>query len=159
MQATIFRKARLDRISSPEQLHDYIKVSNPSIWIVLAAVLALLAALFAWGIWGSIPTTLTLTGDAKGGEVVCYLSGEDAAKITQGMAVSIGSTAGVVERVDSAPLSYAEAAAGYENDYTVHALSLSDWNTRIVVRADVPDGLQQLTIVSDAVAPISFLIG
>ncbi|MDO5112611.1 MAG: hypothetical protein Q4E65_09925 [Clostridia bacterium] len=159
MQETIFRKASLDRISSPEQLNDYIKVSSPSVWVVLAAMLALLLALFAWGIWGSLPTTLTLTGDASGGEVVCYLSGEDAAKVTPGMAVSVGSAQGTVKEVSAVPLSYAEAAAFYDDDYTIHALSLSDWNTRVVIEAEVPDGLQPLTIVSDEVAPISFLIG
>ncbi len=159
MQDTIFRQASLDRISSPEQLNDYIKVSKPSVWILLAAMLTLLLALFAWGIWGSLPTTVTVTGEAKGGEIVCYLSGEDASKVTIGMPVSVGNAAGAVTQVSEVPLSYAEAAAQYESDYTIHALSLSDWNTRVVVSAPVPDGLQQLTIVSDEVAPISFLIG
>lgn len=159
MQDTIFRKASLDRISSPEQLNDYIKVSNPSVWIILAAMLALLLGLFAWGVWGSLPTTVTVTGAAKNGEIVCYLSGEDAAKVAPGMPVSVGEATGAVTEVAPMPLSYAEAAAQYDDDYTIHALSLSDWNTRVVIRAAVPDGLQRLTIVSDEVAPISFLIG
>ena len=35
---TIFRKETLERVSSPEQLSDYLRVTNPGIWIVLAAV-------------------------------------------------------------------------------------------------------------------------
>lgn len=45
----IFRKTSLDRISSPERLNDYIKVSNPGVWLILAAVAALLAAAVVWG--------------------------------------------------------------------------------------------------------------
>lgn len=50
----IFRKTSLDRISSPERLNDYIKVSNPSVWIVLAAVAILLAAAVFWGFTAEI---------------------------------------------------------------------------------------------------------
>lgn len=46
---SIFRKTSIDRISSPERLNDYIKVSNPGVWIVLAAVAVLLAAALIWG--------------------------------------------------------------------------------------------------------------
>lgn len=45
----IFRKSSLDKISSPEKLNDYIKVSNPSVWIVLAAIAVLLVAVVIWG--------------------------------------------------------------------------------------------------------------
>ena len=45
MSDKIFRKKRLDRISIPEQLKDYIRVANPEIWMILAAYIILLARL------------------------------------------------------------------------------------------------------------------
>ena len=51
---TIFRQKSIDRISSPEQLHDYIKVSSPGSWIVLTAIIVLLIGVLVWGIFGSI---------------------------------------------------------------------------------------------------------
>ena len=30
---TLFRQKTLDRISSPEQLTDYLRITNPGIWI------------------------------------------------------------------------------------------------------------------------------
>jgi hypothetical protein len=45
----IYRKVSLERISSPERLNDYIKVSNPSVWLILAAVAVLLIAAVIWG--------------------------------------------------------------------------------------------------------------
>lgn len=54
MNKPIFRKSTLDRISSPEQLNDYIHVARPSVWIVLGAVVALLAGILIWGIFGEI---------------------------------------------------------------------------------------------------------
>ena len=38
----LFRKKSLDRISSPEELHDYLRVTSPSLWMVLAAIMVLL---------------------------------------------------------------------------------------------------------------------
>ena len=43
MKNDLFRKSSIDRISSPEQLNDYIRVTNPSIWVILAAIIILLA--------------------------------------------------------------------------------------------------------------------
>ena len=45
---TVFRKKTLDRIASPEQLTDYLRVTNPGIWVILVAVILLLAGVFAW---------------------------------------------------------------------------------------------------------------
>jgi hypothetical protein len=45
---SIFRKSSLDRISSPEKLNEYIRVSRPSIWIVLSAIILLTAAIAFW---------------------------------------------------------------------------------------------------------------
>ena len=48
----------IERVSSPEQLNDYVKVSSPGVWAVLAAVLILLAGAFVWGILGRPETTV-----------------------------------------------------------------------------------------------------
>ena len=53
MDQQLFRKKSLDRISSPEQLNDYLRVTNPSVWVVLLAVIILLAGLL---IWSSVTT-------------------------------------------------------------------------------------------------------
>ena len=45
---SIFRKSNLDRISSPEKLNEYIRVSRPSTWIILGAIVVMLAAAMFW---------------------------------------------------------------------------------------------------------------
>ena len=56
MDNSIFRKKSIERISSPEQLGDYIRVSNPSVWIILGAIIVLLIGSCVWGIFGTIDT-------------------------------------------------------------------------------------------------------
>ncbi|MFR2214765.1 MAG: hypothetical protein ACLS61_13650 [Ruminococcus sp.] len=67
MSDQIFRKKSLDRISSPEQLNDYIRVANPGIWMILAAVIILLAGVCVWGIFGHLDTKTETVGTAKAG--------------------------------------------------------------------------------------------
>lgn len=56
---SLFRKSSVDRISSPEQLSDYLKVTNPAGWIILAAVALLLIGFFVWVCAGTIKTEIT----------------------------------------------------------------------------------------------------
>ena len=51
----LFRQKSMDRVSSPEQLNDYIRVTTPSVWLALAAVLVLLAGMIAWSVFSSVP--------------------------------------------------------------------------------------------------------
>ena len=44
-QSSLFRKASVERIQSPEQLNDYLRITNPTIWVLLAAVIVLLAGM------------------------------------------------------------------------------------------------------------------
>ncbi len=52
----VFRRKTLDRIASPEQLTDYLRVTNPGIWVILAAVILLLAGVLAWSMVGTLET-------------------------------------------------------------------------------------------------------
>ena len=50
----VFRQKSIDRVSSPEQLNDYIKVTTPSVWLVLIAVILLLVGMLAWSVFGTV---------------------------------------------------------------------------------------------------------
>ncbi len=50
----IFRQKSLERITSPEQLDDYIKVTTPSVWLILFATLLLIFGTLFWAVFGKI---------------------------------------------------------------------------------------------------------
>ena len=58
---SLFRQKSIDRINSPEQLNDYIRVATPSVWLVLAALVLLLIGMLAWSVLGTVEAT-----DVKG---------------------------------------------------------------------------------------------
>lgn len=51
---SIFRKKSMEKVSSPEQLNDYLRVSTPAVWIILAAILILLVGFIVWAVFGSV---------------------------------------------------------------------------------------------------------
>ena len=53
-ERSIFRKKSIERVSSPEQLNDYIRVTTPSVWLILVATIILIIGTFVWGIFGRI---------------------------------------------------------------------------------------------------------
>ena len=99
MSETIFREKSLDRISSPEQLDDYLKVSTPSLWIVLAAVIAMLVGIVVWANVDYLETTINAAGIVKEGTVEIVLTGKDAQTIKEGMSVRISNLEADVEYV------------------------------------------------------------
>ena len=156
MEKTVFRKESLEKVSSPEQLNDYIKVSNVSVWIIIGAALVLLAAGLVWSITANLQTTVLSTGAVKGGVMTCYLS--DTGEINVGDEVSFpnGST-GTVTSVSGEPKSAKEIAAGC-SDYEVYRLELSDWSYEVKISAaGLDDGVATAEIIIDSVKPISFI--
>ena len=50
----IFREKSIDRVTGPESLNDYIRVTSPSVWIALLALVVLLAGMLVWSIFGKV---------------------------------------------------------------------------------------------------------
>jgi len=57
MNTRIFRQVSLERLSSPEQLDQILKVTSLKAWAVLVAVFLLLCTSVVWGIKGTVVTT------------------------------------------------------------------------------------------------------
>ena len=133
---SIFRKKALDEIRSPEQINEYIKVTNPGIWVILAAVVLLFAGLFAWAAIGRLETTATAIAMIEDGTARISLTGTAAAPITSDMAVRINGT-----------------------DYDISTVQRDEYG-RQVARASVPlaDGAYDAKIILETISPISFLI-
>ena len=73
MSKQLFRQKSMERITSPEQMDDYIRVSNPSVWMILAAVIVLLVGVCVWGIFGQLDTTLQTGGVCADGQLILYV--------------------------------------------------------------------------------------
>ena len=137
MGEEIFRKKSIDRIKSPEALDDYVRVSNPGVWLLLAAVIALLVGAFIWSAFGRIDSVVPGKAIVIDGKVICYIDEERADEIELGMPVKIGESSGIVRNIDT--------------------YSDREDTCRIIAEVDVPDGQYEAEIVTESISPMSFI--
>ena len=69
VEKQLFRQKSLDRISSPEELHDYMRVTNPRLWTVLIAIVVLLAGFLVYAATTRMESTETITFQVTGGYI------------------------------------------------------------------------------------------
>ena len=91
MEQPLFRKESVERVSSPEQLSDYLHVTSPAIWVVLAAVILLLASLFVWSSVTAVESYAMGRAEVRGGVLtLTFDDAEKAGNVEVGMNVKVG---------------------------------------------------------------------
>ena len=133
---TLFRKKAMARISSPEDLTSYLRVTSPGMWIILAAVIVLLTGLFAWSAVGTLETTVDATAIVQDHTAQIVASGQGADELEAGMPLRIASQEFVIASVDYDEYGRATAYA----------------------ELPLPDGSYDATIVVEQTRPIEFLL-
>ncbi|MEG0909954.1 MAG: hypothetical protein RSB47_00915 [Ruthenibacterium sp.] len=161
MNSTLFRKSSLDKISSPEQLNDYIRVTNPSVWVILGAIIALLVGVCIWGIFGTMDMKVQAPAVAKDGHIVLYLTESQAKKVNRGDEICADGQNGTVSEVSQKIFSYEEmrAAQGQYADAMQPAPSPTAGFYEI--KAEIPqivDGVTTVEITAERIKPMTFLL-
>lgn len=134
-KSDIFRKESMERISSPEELTNYLKVTNPGIWMMLAAVVILFAGLFAWSMAGSLETVADGVAVIENGEAQIMITDTTNGGITSGMTVRING-----------------------DEYSIADVKYDDYGRAVAFAAiDKDDGRYSVSIVTETVHPIRFL--
>ena len=131
----IFRQKTLDRISSPEQLTDYLHVTNVGVWVVFSVIILLLAAFFVWASLGKLETTVAAKAVVRDGSA--QMTVIQNAEITSGMTFRVGGTEGQIAEVGQDEMGLTVATAPVE----------------------LANGNYAAVIVVESVSPISFLLG
>ena len=91
MERKTFRQKSVDRVSSPEQLNDYLHVTTPAVWVVLAAVCLLLLGLLIWGNATAINSYAAGTAEVRDGILtITFDDAEKAKYVEAGMNVTVG---------------------------------------------------------------------
>ncbi|MCH4192286.1 MAG: hypothetical protein LKF52_08255 [Butyrivibrio sp.] len=155
--SSIFREKSLERISSPEQLNAYIKVSNPALWMVLTAIIVFLAGVSIWGIYGHIETYDDAVVIVKDGTATAYVNADDIFDIGEGMTVNIGSDGtGTVKAVATKPFEITD-------EFNAYARHLGEMKAGamyypVTISTETADGTYAAQIVTERISPISFLM-
>ena len=99
-KSILFRKKTLDKISEPDQLTDYLRVTKPVVWLVLAAIVVLLAGLIVWSFVGTVDITVNGDANVRDGEVRVMLADNKRYGLDAGMKVIIDGEEITITNVD-----------------------------------------------------------
>ncbi len=125
-----------ERLLSPEQLNDYLHVTNPKIWLLLVAVVLLLGGLLMWSGFATVESYATGEAKAHEGELtVTFDDSAKAAKVQAGMELEVGG-----ERVEIA------AVGTDEQGKTIAS-----------AHANIPDGSYEIRVGYNTTQVISML--
>lgn len=155
MNKQIFRKQSVDRMSSPEQLNDYIKVTNPGVWMVLAAIVILLVGVCVWGVFGKLETKLSVAAVSQDGQTVLYVKEDNIASVRENMSVYVGDDTYKVTSVSSQPVAVTEEISEYARH--TGELSIGEWVYIVPIDGNMPDGVYRAQVVVDSVSPLYFV--
>lgn len=160
---SIFTKKATEKLRSPDDLDKYVQVTNPSVWVALAACIALLAGLLAWGVFGSVTTQVSTTGTVIDGTAVCLLSAEDVAKVHEGDTATVGGSPMSVGQIAKVPFSRDEAVAYIPSDYLVETLMKDKWAYVVSFSGDTSNLEVEVplsvSITTERIPPISLILG
>ena len=151
MEKPLFREESMNRISSPEELHDYLRVTTPRLWMLLGTILALLTGLIVYASTATLENTVplrvqvqTADGAEDGGAerittVSCLAPGELKDTVKAGMLLRLGKEQGRVQWIVS----------GEEGETLIFKMDRD--------RLPLADGEYDAELVTEATTPISFL--
>lgn len=156
MGDSIFRQKSIDKISSPDQLNDYVKVSSPGVWMVLLAIIILLIGVCVYGIFGRLDTKLAVAGVCENGTLTCYIKESDGAAVKSGMVAEVNGEKYTVNNISAEPI----AIAADTDSYTLHigSLQAGEWVYLATADAVLENGTYAVSIITESVSPLSFVV-
>ena len=156
MEDNIFREKSLKRISSPESLNDYVKVSNPGVWVLLIGIIFLLLGFLAWGIFGKIDSSVSSFIVVNNHKAVTYIKEDKVKDITDDSFVLVNEKKYKIDSISDYPIQLNADV----KDVFLHIADLKNGDWVYVIGFsidDIANGTFESKIVTESIKPISLL--
>ena len=122
------------RISSPDQLTDYLRVTNPGVWVLLVSIILFLAGVFVWFYIGTLETVVEVKVNVE--DKNALVIPKESAMLAEGMPLRV-----------------------HTDDYFIASVDTDEyWRIFGTAKVDLPDGVYDGTVVTEQTHPISFLL-
>ena len=153
----LFRETSLDAVESPEALNDYLRVTSPGVWLVLAAVIALLAGAILWGIFGRIHSEAPVAVVVEEAGAWCYLSSPTVEGALAHKTVSVGGAAYDLDP-DAGLSMWIIPEDASPRMLKAGNLQEGDVVAKVAVDTDLTPGIYQGIVVTEDLRPMSLLL-
>lgn len=153
----LFREKSLEQIKTPDHLDTYIRVSNPSVWLILAAIVLLLVAGAVWAVFGTIAETAPGVLVVRDGAARCYVEQSKVESLDAGDTIE---AAGAHGMVTSSPAAAELASQAEATDGKAEAIwGTQAWVVSAEASIDLPDGVYESSVTLKAYEPLALLFG
>lgn len=148
---------KLKKVNSPEQLNQYIRLSNPGVWILLLAIVVLLVGVCIWGYFGKIDTKIKTVVVSDNYTSYLYVKEEDIAKIKNGMSVELNNNENTFEITDIEETP--EKVTDDMDEYARHLgnFQVGEWLYKCRLNNNIKEGTYSANVVIESIAPMTFI--
>ena len=150
----IFREQSLEKYSNPEKLNDYLRVTSPGVWLLLATVIVILAGVCIWGVLGRINATSKAAVVTENGKSVCFVPTSALKGVIENHTVRIEGENWELIPAAQEPQTISEST----NIYMVLAggFSVGDIVYPVNLREPLPDdGIVSGEVLTETISPIA----
>lgn len=156
MDKKIFRKSQQDKLSSPEELNSYIKVTNPGVWIILITIIVFLCGVCIWGFFGKLETKLSTVCIVNDNTTTCYIKDDNISKISLDKRIYIEDKEYQITSISKDPISVTDDKF---NEYALYVgnLTIGEWVYEVDLNTTLVEGVYKAQIVVDSVSPFYFI--
>ncbi|MBR3133817.1 MAG: hypothetical protein IKG42_07205 [Clostridia bacterium] len=148
---------KIKKVDSPEQLNQYIRLSNPGVWILLIAIVVLLIGVCVWGYFGKIDTKITTVAISSDYNSYVYIKEADLEKVKTGMSVEIVNNENKYEivNIETTP----EKVTDELSEYARHLgnFQIGEWVYKCKLNRNLREGTYSANIVVESIAPMVFI--
>jgi len=154
MDSGVFRQKNIDRINSPESLNEYVKVTNPSVWIILIGVVIFIIGALVFGITGKIDTNVNTAVLVSNGVITAYVEEENIEKLGTEDTLRIDGITYSIKSVADRPVKSSEV-----DEYVLHKGNMEyvQWLYPVTAEGTLKDGVYSGVITVERISPISFV--
>lgn len=154
MSSEIFREKSIKRVNSPEKLDEYLKVTSPSVWLILIGIIIVLAGFIVWGYFGELKTYVNTGCVISDNKASCYVKEEDISKVSKDMILVINEKEYRVENVENQGVLLTQ-----DDDYLKHLIGVNETEYVLPVSCtcDLSNGMYQGKIIVETISPLVFI--
>lgn len=160
----LFRSEAVDQLNDSGDLDKALKVVTPRVWIVLAAIVALLIGIISWGFFGAVSTTVSVKAVHTDDGIICLVPTGSSKKVAVGNPAQVDDHSATVSNISSVPLSRNEVKDLLGNDYLVSAAMQGDWAFLVDLKLEDKDDLARhvplnTVITTERISPVELITG
>ena len=153
----LFREKSLEAVESPESMNDYLRVTSPGVWLVLATVIVLLIGAVVWSVFGRINTTVNVAVVSEGGQCVCLVPYDALSQVMEQDSVTVdGQEYALMMDADTETLIISDQTNPYAR--VAGGLKIGDVAVKIPMEKGLAEGIYTGSVVTESLQPISLLL-